>query len=667
MAKALKTIGIVVGAAALIATGIGAAVGTGALLGVAGSTFTAIGGIAGLVSGVANIGAGLLTKPPPARGSITETVIDVEPPSAYGMGEGYFAGVLRARIGYGATTNDVPNPYLFEALALCAAGPIEGPITPKVDFGNIDSWYNGFLAYDTRLGARPETALVPPFDPGAPGWTSNHRLSSVAQIGWGHRFDEDGERFASGVPTRGVEAKWVKVYDPRQDSTQPGGDGPCRLGDETTYVWDGPAGATIPAGENPALHAGTYGFGRYVNGTRVMGIGLPEEGIDWEGVAAWANDCEANNWRMFGFVFEGDNTTPAQRWANLIDICIAGGGQPLFAGAVLGFHWNRPRVPLDTVTRDDLVAEGLQEVTAQQSWRDRLNTIVPKYMEPTRNWSLIDGERVQVASYLTEDGEEKSQSVPFNFVKDAAQAAQLAAYWLVNGRELSPITLTVMPRLRGYRPGECLRLEIAELGLDHDAVILRRELDPATMTTKLTLITEDPTKHPFALGLTATAPATPAIGQTAQERDQTAAVNQDPKGLGTLTIAPSYTRDLAGNVSQSENGDGTVDVSVPAHTRVYGNGTEVAVNAGTITVPESNDILIYYDDALRSGGAVSYQFVNITAGGTAGDAYFSETNPNRHFIASVTSVDSSGAGGSSGGSSPPGGGGWEGTPGTSIP
>lgn len=657
MAKAVKTIGTIVGAVALVATGVG-------VFAVAGTALAATAGkvaaIATLVSGVANIGARLLTKPPPARGSITETLIEVDPPSPYLMGEGYFGGVMRHRVGYGPTLNDVPNPYLFEAVALSVAGPIEGPITPQVDFGAVPSWYDGFLDYDTKLGAVPETALTPPFDANAPGWSTNHRLSGVAQIGWGHKFDKDGERFASGVPTKGVLAKWVKVYDPRQDSTRPGGSGACRIDDESTWVWDGPPGAAVPAGENPALHAGTYSYGRHhpITGRRVFGVGLPDEGIDWEAVGAWANDCDANGWRMFGEIYEGVGTGPGQRWTNLTDICIAGGGQQLFAGGVLSFHWNRPRVALDTIVKDDL-ADGPQEVTAMQPWAERLNEITPRYIQPAANWSRLPGDPVSVASYLAEDGERKAEEIPFNFVKDDNQAAQLAAYWLTNSRELTPIMLTVKPRLRGYRPGEALHLDLPELGLDHDAVILRRKIDPATMKVTLILVTETPSKHPFALGLTGTAPPTPTIGQSAQQRDETAARANEPAGFGTVTITTSWTSGLT--ISQSAGATGTVDLILLDHTRRYSNGKSVAVTGATINLPENKYFLIYYDDPARAGGAVTYVAVNITdaadpAAATA-SAYPSEANPSRHFVAGVRTQDAGGAGGSSGGTSPPGGGG----------
>lgn len=654
MAKALKTIGIVAGAVALVATA-GAAIGialggTMVLSGVGSAASIAL--VAGAVAGVAQTGATLLTKPPPARGSVTETLIAVDPPSPYPMGEGYFGGVMRHRVGYGPTIKDVPNPYLFEAVALAVAGPIAGPIAPQVDFGPIPTWYNGFLETDTKLGAVPETALTPPFDPAAPGWSTAHRLSGVAQIGWGHKFDPDGERFSSGLPTRGAYAKWVRVYDPRKDDTQPGGEGAHRLDDETTWEWS----------ENPALHAGTYAYGRHhpTTGRRIFGMGLPREGIDWEGVAAWANDCEANNWSMFGVIYEPDD-----RWQNLTDICVAGGGQPLFAGAVLGFHWSRPRVALDTVTVDDL-ADAAQEVTAMQSLRERLNTVRPRFIQPAQNWSLLPGDEVQVASYLAEDGEERAEDVPFNFVKDEDQAAQLAAYWLTNARELTPITLVVKPRLRRYRPGEALKLDLPHLGLDHDAVILRRKLDPATMTVTLTLVTEDPNKHAFALGETGTAPLTPAIGQTAEERDRVAARANEPSGYAQARVRtvsfrnPRDASDVSRQLVLASEASSVVTISIAKFDADYiGAESDVTfdveeittLNDGTTPLGFETLYYPYMDYNPLTGDPPTYGIATDALG-----AQNSADHPLRHAFGRVE-TPADGSGGTSGGSTGTGGGG----------
>lgn len=70
-------------------------------------------------------------------------------------------------------------------------------------------------------------------------------------------------------------------------------------------------------------------------------------------------------------------------------------------------------------------------------------------------------------------------------------------------------------------------------------------------------------------------------------------------------------------------------VNITAHTRVYGDGTSVSVNAGSVTgLSYSTLYYIYYDQASRAGGAVTYQ-------ATTSQTTAAQTG-NRHLVGSVT-------------------------------
>ena len=620
MSKTLKTVGTVLGAAALIATGVGAIAG-GAILG---ASLTTIGTIAGIAATAANMGSQALAKPPPARGSVAQAIFDPNALQPYVMGEGYVAAVVRYRVGYGGTVDDVSNPYLAEVHVYSGGGPVEST-SPRVDFGTIGSYYTGFLTTDTQLGATPEASALS-FSYGTPpGWGAAYKLSGQAAIGWNAKFDKKGKKFASGLPVMGAYGQWAKVYDPRLDSTFPGGSGSHRLGDESTYEYS----------DNPALHAGTYAYGRYQNSIRTLGIGLPVEGIDFETVAAWATVCEFNSWTIFGRVFE-----PGDKWANLKDICAAGGGTPIFAGAVLSFRYSAPVVALDTITEADIADEDMS-VTAMQSYRDRINTIIPKYISSANNWELVAAEPVQEAQFVTEDGEERREEWPFNLVKNVDQAAVLAAYRLWETRELHPIVLVCKPRLRGYRPGDCLALDLPQLDLDTDAIVMSRSLDPATMKVTLTLIGETPAKHAYILGLTGTPPATPALGQTGEEADADAGVNTLPLGYLAQIISTSYVTDadVSDGLMQATAPSGVVSIEIETHTRTYSDTeTPVSVTGATLTHDENSALLatetayhIAYDNPTRAGGAVTYvAYLDPTDAATSG------AHPARHYVGSIT-------------------------------
>lgn len=444
-----------------------------------------IAAIAAGVSVVSTALAAALAEPPTARGSVSQVMIEVEALRPYAMGEGYLGGVRRADIGYGPTTDDVPNPYRWSVDVYSGHGPVES-IAPRFDFAVIGSDYNGYVVARTQLGSCPESAaMLPYWSAGSlTEWTSANKMSGCAAIGWNLKFDKKGEKYASGVPVQGAYGKWVKVYDPRLDSTFPGGSGLHRLGDESTYEWS----------ENPALHFATYAFGRYQNGKKVIGVGLPADGIDWPIIAAWANVCDANGWAIFGRVFE-----PGDRWANLKDMAMAGGADPVFSGGLLSVRYQAPRVVLGTITEADL-GEGDISTTKMQPYSTRINTVVPKFVDPDSNWELMSLQKVSFDALIEQDGEEKSKEWPFNLVKDARQAAQLGAYRILDAREESPIELPLKPEWRHIRPGDAWRLEIPSLGISTDAVAIKRTLDTKTLCPKVTFMAETPSKHAAALG-----------------------------------------------------------------------------------------------------------------------------------------------------------------------
>ncbi|MGX7926451.1 hypothetical protein ACWPMX_07745 [Tsuneonella sp. HG094] len=638
MSKVLKTVATIAGAVALVAGTVALTVGTGgAFLGVSAALWGTIATAASIASAVAATGAQLLTKPPPSRGSETKIQIGVEPPSPYLMGEAYSAGVLRHDAGYGATLNKVPNPYRALVVVASVAGPLAA-CTPMVDFSSDLSWYSTYLYTDTQLGAQPEAAALTPHFAGLPGWDADSKLSGQGAILWNAKFDKDGKRFASGLPNLGAVWQGVAVYDPRLDDTFPGGAGTHRIDDESTWEYS----------DNPALHAIAYAYGRYANGKKVFGIGQPAAGIDLARFAAWANVCEANGWSISGTIYE-----PGDRWANLKDIMVSGCGEPVVTGGVLSVRYRAPQVSLATVTEDDIADDDLS-ITAMQSYRARVNGISPKYRNPDANWEFTAAETVTVPTYVTEDGEERVEERQWNLVKDVDQVAQLAAYALVDARELGPIEVTLKPQWRWVKPGDCLTLDFPSLDFDGDAVVIQREIDPATMKVKLTLIGETEAKHDYALGLTGTPPPTPALGQTAQERDELAAAAVSPAGYDTALITSSYVTDadpLDGLLQATDTA-----ITVEDHVRTYADKS-VAVTGGTLTVEAdgvtalSDDTLyhVYYDDPDRAGGAVALKATQVST-----DAATSDSNPDRHYVGSLATDVTGGTGTSGGGATPPG-------------
>jgi hypothetical protein len=630
-------VAVIAGAVALVATGVGAVGGAAFAATATGATVSTVATYATLAATVATVGAQVTAKKPVAKGTVNSVTIATDALSPYLIGRTYYGGVLRHDVGYGPTLKKVKNPYRGMVIVYSVAGPLQELEGQYLDFqlisfpsGAAVGYYASYLYSDFRLGAVPDTALTP-FWAGMPNWTADHKLSGKAAILWNLKFDKDGKRFASGVPVQGAVWKGVKAYDPRKDSTYPGGDGPHRLNDPATWEWT----------ECPGLHALKYALGSYQNGKKIFGVGLPFDGIMVEHFVTLANVCDANGWKVGGVIFE-----PGDRWANLKDILQAGGAEPLFIAGKLGLKINMPRVSIDVVSNADLADEDA-EITAMQTWRDRRNGIIPKYRSEANKWDYVASDLVQVAAYVTEDGEEKNEERQYNLVQAKDQAAQLAGYELVNGRERFPIRLPCKPRLRKYGPGDMLTLQLPEHDLDGvEAVIVDRSIDPATMVVTLTLMEETPGKHATVLALTGTAPPPPALVDPA-DRDDIAAGIIDPNEQ--LLIQNSYPVGLS--ITSSDVGGTSANIVISSHTRRY-TDKDVAIGGATLSgLANATEYWLYYDDPDRSDTAPGFVATTIAA-----DAYLSGDAPARHFVGVITTAAVGGGSTGGTGGTPPGGG-----------
>ena len=537
MSKTLRKVAVIAGAVALVAATGGAALGafapaalagtaTIAGTGITAATLTTVATIASVASTLASIAAQMTAKKPPARGTINQVIISREALSPCILGRTYSGGVLRHDVGYGATLKKVKNPYRGQVIVYSVAGPCQALEGIYLDYAQIPvsgdaatGYYSGFLYRDYRRGLWNETALVPHFS-GMPNWGSAYKLSSKAAILWNGKFDKDGKRFASGWPTSGAVWRGVVGYDARFDGSLPGGSGSQRADNEATWTYN----------EDPGSQGISYVLGRYRNGKKVFGVGLPADGIIVEDFVTLSNVCEANGWKVGGVVYE-----PGDRWANLKRIIETGAAKPLWRGGKLGLKVNMPRVSIYTVTDADL-ADGDVEVTAMQSWASRLNGIRPKYRSEANKWEYVQSDLVSVSTYLAEDGEEKIEERQWDLVQDKDQVAQLAAYDLVDSREM-PIILPCKPHMRHFGPGDMLTLDLPEHGLaGQDAIIMTRRPDPATMNVTFTLVTETTAKHAYALGQTGTAPPTPTL-TTGEDKDDIA--NEVVRGADGYSVAPA--------------------------------------------------------------------------------------------------------------------------------
>ena len=554
MSGVVRTIGKIAGAVAAVASVI-----PGGQL---------IAGIAGGIAAVASIAVG--PSFPPARGSSSDVVITENAPTPIGFGRSYIGGNLIYREGYG-NNGDIPNEYQAQAFVY-SNGPIDAIEQYFADFSPItfngneaNGYYRDFLFMDSQLGAKPESNALALNYGGANRWTSRHGLSGYAAALYNMRFDPDGERFAGRLPAFGVVGRWNKCYDIRLDSTYQGGNGSHRLDNPATHGWS----------QNPATVAMQWVLGWFTDGLLDFGVGLPIDAIITEQFITLANICDANGWTVNGNAYQPDDD-----WDVLQNILAAGGAQAVWIGGRLGVKYNAPRIAIDTVTEDDL---GSGEVSVQDGtdWAARLNTIIPRYRQPSGQWNYVDAQEVAVQEYIDQDGEVKEDGLQFNYVTDVNQAAQLAAYALVNARELGPIAMTLGERYMDYSVGDVLNVDLSLIddrlnGID--CIIESATPDYANMQLQVIMRAETSDKHEFALGRADTPPPTPALvgGETYDSvafRNRERQVDLGSENvIGTLPVDKAVPELINENVPSSQNLRGFGDVTITGSSFLRNSG-----------------------------------------------------------------------------------------------
>lgn len=548
MSKFLMVAAEVVGAVTLVVASAGALapVATASFLsslGVAASA-SALATIGGLVSAGLGVAAQLAAKKPTEVGSPTEWRANPDQGIDLAIGDVYNAGGILRRISYGKKNK-------WQTVVTCwSLGPVHSIDTTYVDGRavtlsgqtvNIED--RGQMFEQRQLGACPEPYALSIGVINPPGWTAAHKLSGKAAIMDTFAYDPKGGTTFTSIPNCGWRGKGLLCYDPRKDSTYPGGNGSHRWDDQSTWEWS----------DCPPIFGLTFCLGWKQNGKLAGGCGMSIRNILVDQFVEAANVCDVNGWKVGGTKSTADDPHDV-----LVDILQAGGCELLQLGAKIGCLVNTPRVRLATIDRNCL-ARGSVIVPAMGSRRTRINGITPTYrfeqevttqdsqtgeLVTQTSWALAPGVPIVIDEYVTADGKERRKPVTYPLVQcfagdEPTQIAQLARYDIENAREIDGISLPLKLRWYGYKPGDVVGVDLPEAGLQNRDVLIRnRGLEAGTGVVTITSRTETAAKHAFALGQTTTPPASPS---TMPLPDLAASEPQDGDWILTGTTISSAT------------------------------------------------------------------------------------------------------------------------------
>lgn len=381
-----------------------------------------------------------------------------------------------------------------------------GAQNEAVGFYDDDMWQK------TTLGLPTDAALLPPTglkygSPGLSGWGANNAAKGVAFAFWTMvlaKKPEDRNIFVNGVPDPRWIGRWMKLYDWRKDSTYPGGSGSHRENDWRTWEFT----------ENPYVHARAWLRGHHKlndDGTvdftkRIAGVGVNPAAIDMPAFNEGANVSDANGWKISGSWSSSDS-----KWDVLVSMLKAGSGAPQQNGAMISVLVNTPRVSTETVTRDNIVGD--IQINTMTRRRERKNTIVPRYRSEAHSWEYVPAGSVTSSVYRAEDDNQlRSLEIQYTYVRDAKQAAQLAAYDLANLRESIKVNATLKVDALSIRAGDCITFNVPEVGLENQkCIVIRKTTDYQTAMVTVECRSETDGKHAWALGQAANPPPTPSL------------------------------------------------------------------------------------------------------------------------------------------------------------
>lgn len=446
-------------------------------------------------------------------GRVSDWTLDPNGPIPFAAGK---VGVAGSVI-YPETFGPEKMYYGFVTV-LSGAGPIKSFVRYRGDdefvtfngSGKATSsqWANE-MWMTTSLGSQPATALVSPtgLKGGAtlPSWTSARKLSGKAA--YLVVLGENSKRTAypTGEPKPMWEIEGLFGWDPRLDSTYPGGAGSCRLDTPSTWVYL----------ENPILWAlkwalglweGPIGKGAPQVDYQVGGIGAKLSGIDVQAFVSAANVADANGWTVAAYPTTDDDKS------QVMDAFLQAGGAIYSqrAGRISCIQRAAPRASIVTLTAADTAGPIRLDTAASRI--KRINAIVPSFWSPEHRWQITAMDEVTSSVWTAEDGGRRPRGVTYPYVSDKDQAAQLATLQIANTREGLAGTVPLKPHLQKIRPGDAFTFDEPEFVLNGQKFLcLNTSFDPATKVHNVTFISETDEKYPYALGQTGAPPPSPAL------------------------------------------------------------------------------------------------------------------------------------------------------------
>lgn len=444
MGKVVKAVVFAAAAALLLPTGPFLAIGITSAW-----TMWAVGTAA--IFALQTVSRALGPKAPRGAGEMNAPVRSSIPSRTYIYGRARVAGTLIFSQGYGSDNEYMAMVWAVAAHEVAAFEKFfldndEIILSGNAATGDLAGYLNVYWHYGTAAQAADTvlTAAIPS------KWTADHKLSGTAYYVLRAKYKD--KKWPNGLRQSYVLVRGKELYDPRKDSTVPGGAGSHRANDPATWEWS----------ENPALAWLDYLTDSYV------GCQIPITLVDLASVIAAANVCdEAVALKAGGtqprYTINAVIDSGASREDNIGQILSAMGGRHVEQGGLFSVYaaaWTTPTVTFD---EDDLA--GNPEVTWKVSRRDRFNAVKGVFLDTDNQYQAGEIPLRVNPTWETQDGGDRLwQDVNLPVTADHRRAQRLAQIAVKQGRK--EITVNWPCNLKGLlvRANDTVYLNYARYG-----------------------------------------------------------------------------------------------------------------------------------------------------------------------------------------------------------
>ena len=332
--------------------------------------------------------------------------------------------------------------------------------------GGVTATYSGYLTIDFRTeGTAANTIAIN----GGGKWGSSRRLTGCAYVYL--RIKRTGNTkkaespLVSGLPSRvTIIGDGALLYDPRKDSTVPGGSGSHRATDQSTWGVYTNADDT----DNPALQLLWWLLGWEINGKLSIGCGVPYTRIDMPSFITAANICDENVTLAIGgtqkrYRTSGTASDADDRMEIINNFLASMNGTLRDNGGKLTLTAMKNDLADYVLTFDDNDMIGGFDWQQTRGLTENYNVVRGRYVDPSANslYQMVDYPEVGFAS---PDGIERVMSLDLPYIEDGRRAQRIAKQVIQRNQYRGLFSATFNAKALGCQVGDVVRLNLAALG-----------------------------------------------------------------------------------------------------------------------------------------------------------------------------------------------------------